>query len=266
MSRKITFRFDRSGLVAVVSNRNSNSTTTIRFDRSALLLVLSNVFTIVVAVAEHWSLRDVIWIYWGQSVAIGYFSWLRILGLRQFSTEDVKFGDVPAEPTKATRRQVASRFLLGYGFFHAVYAIALYSELGWPSLPHRKLIAVCVGVFAASQGFSYLCILEKDLARRPKLGALAGCPFFRIIPMHLTIVFAFGLCMTLPTLVLVFFLIVKTAADLLTHMIEHREDDLPPRSPSGGGTASEKAGHGGPHEPATALGRPRPQPAPLSRA
>jgi hypothetical protein len=37
-------------------------------DRSSVSLVLSNPFTLGMAVVGQWSLADLLWVYWGQSV------------------------------------------------------------------------------------------------------------------------------------------------------------------------------------------------------
>ena len=75
-----------------------------RFERSALVLLLSNLFTIVIALAQKWDAAEAMWIYWGQSVTIGFFNWRRILELRQFSTEGFLVNGKPVEPTPATQR------------------------------------------------------------------------------------------------------------------------------------------------------------------
>ncbi|NIP38026.1 MAG: hypothetical protein GWO07_09360 [Candidatus Dadabacteria bacterium] len=57
-----------------------------RADTSALYLLVSNIITIILAVYERWSLSEIMCIYWGQSVIIGYFNRRRILDLQKFST------------------------------------------------------------------------------------------------------------------------------------------------------------------------------------
>ena len=76
----------------------------IRGDPSTLFLVLSNLATMAFALVERWDLSVVMWIYWGQSVVIGFFNWRRILSLRQFSTENFTMNDQPVDPTPSTRR------------------------------------------------------------------------------------------------------------------------------------------------------------------
>ena len=85
-----------------------------KFDRSVLFLILANLFTLAVAVVDHWKLSEVLWIYWGQSVIIGFYNWTRIRRLKHFSTAGlVSEGShrTPA-PTTATQRHYASFFVI----------------------------------------------------------------------------------------------------------------------------------------------------------
>jgi hypothetical protein len=66
-----------------------------------------------------------LWVYWGQSIVIGGFSFLKILKLERFSTAGVRVNDRPVPLTAETRRNAAFFFLAHYGFFHLVYFLFL---------------------------------------------------------------------------------------------------------------------------------------------
>jgi hypothetical protein len=215
-----------------MSIKRSDLTTSkwkLRFDSTAVLLVLSNIFTIVVALLEHWRLSDVIWIYWGQSVVIGFFNWRRIRCLKRFSTEGCSSNGVPMQPTRATQREVANFFAIHYGFFHLVYLGFLWSERS--DLSHRGAIAVvvCVVVFAMNHWFSFRHYREQDSRRTPNIGAIMAFPYARIIPMHLTILFGDWFAKD-SVITLVFFLALKTVADLIMHLVEHGMQEEPPKN------------------------------------
>lgn len=203
-----------------------NDDTSLRFDQPSVLLVLSNIFTIIFAVIEHWSLSQVMWIYWGQSLIIGVYNWKRIRHLKQFSTEGFEINRHPVSPTEATQRQVASFFALHYGFFHLVYLGFLFKKED-PAQVNILGSLLCVGAFAFNHWSSFQHVLERDLSRTPNIGTVMFFPYLRIIPMHLTILlgnfFAKG-----GTGTLVIFLVLKTVADLILHLIEHREEIQPP--------------------------------------
>jgi len=193
-----------------------------RVDRSVALLVLANLVTIVIAVVQKWNLRDIMWIYWGQSVIIGVFNWRRILDLKQFSTEGFRINDQPVEPTRKTQLQTAWFFLFHYGFFHFVYFLFLYHDNR--PLPNSRLlvIAACIGAFLVNHAFSYWHNRERDMNRKPNIGTVMFFPYARIIPMHLTIVSgSFFAGDSRAGLLL--FLGLKTVADVIMHMVEHAE-------------------------------------------
>jgi len=192
----------------------------LRFDLSSLVLIGSNLLVVALAVRERWSLRDVMWIYWGQSVIVGVSNFLRILALKQFSTKGVRLNDRPVDPTPATKVEAAVFFLGHYGFFHAIYAVALLSELGLP-LKQLSLVGLCLATFGANHAFSLVYNWRRDRTRRPNIGTVMMFPYARIIPMHLTIVF--GVLMVKSVAATAFFLLLKTLADLIMHAVEHAE-------------------------------------------
>ena len=200
-----------------------------RRDSSTLFLVLSNLATMALALVEQWNLSVVLWIYWGQSVVIGFFNWRRILSLRQFSTDNFTMNDHPVAPTASTRRQVAFFFLVHYGFFHLVYFVFLGAERGSLSRTDLAGVLACVALFAVNHRYSFRHHLEQDLARKPNIGTVMMFPYARILPMHLTILFG-QLLGIQSARTLLFFLGLKTLADVIMHKIEHAAKD-PPQNP-----------------------------------
>jgi hypothetical protein len=194
----------------------------IRFDRSAQTLLLSNLFTIVLALVQRWNLSELLWIYWGQSMVIGFFNWKRIGKLRDFSTDGFLVDNKPIEPTPETRRSLAKFFALHFGAFHVFYLIFLllqHHSISWINLAG---IVVAVGVFGCNHGFSFSRNLEKDLLRKPHIQYVMFFPYARIVPMHIIMIFG-SLFMDHMSLMLVFFLLLKTASDVIMHMIEHHQ-------------------------------------------
>lgn len=120
---------------------------TVRFSKSAISLVVSNLVTIIVAVVDDWDLSDVMWIYWSQSIVIGFSNWRRMLRLRKFSTKGITFNKAPVAETVSGKRQVATFFALHYGFFHFGYFVFLVAERS--ELSGLSLVAIlgCVAIF-----------------------------------------------------------------------------------------------------------------------
>ena len=199
-----------------------NLTRQFRVDRSVAVLIVSNLVTIALALALEWDIRDVMWIYWGQSVIIGFFNWRRILGLKRFSTENFKIGSRPAQATRQTQQEVARFFLLHYGFFHFVYLIFLLALATPVSATPFLGIVLCILAFLISHWFSYRYYRQRDVERTPNIGCIMFLPYGRIIPMHFTIIFG-GFVGAESGGSLLLFLGLKTLADVVMHMMEHAE-------------------------------------------
>jgi hypothetical protein len=171
-----------------------------RFDISTRALILVNVVMIIVAVALGWSVIDVMWVYWAQSVIIGSIAIFRILLMKQVFA--------------------AGFFLVHYGMFHLVYFFFLYSaDESQPGVPIVG-IALCSFMFLMNHIFSSWHNWKRDMKRKPEPGTLMLAPYMRIIPMHLTIIFGSEYATSTATLAL--FLFLKTIMDVIMHLVEHR--------------------------------------------
>ncbi len=190
-------------------------------DPSLGIILLSNVISIILAVSQHWSMDQILWVYWGQSVTIGVINVYRMLKLKEFSTKNLKSNGRAVPETQKAKRGIAGFFALHYGFFHFVYALFLWQELPLASLPIEDLMWLLLLIFGffSSHSFSYRYNLNNDFKQqKPNLGTLMFYPYLRIIPMHLIIIV--GSTMT-STAALIIFMIMKAFADGGMHMVEH---------------------------------------------
>lgn len=172
------------------------------------------------ALLEEWDVGNVLWVYWCQSVIIGFFWFIKILSLKQFSTKNFKVNDLPVAPTKETKISTAIFFLLHFGFFHFVYLFFL------PSLSEgAKIFTVLplVTVFFIYQSFSFFYNRKWAETAKPNIGRMFFFPYARVIPMHLTIVFVPQPITQKGSLVLVFFMMLKTFADVAMHNVEQSQ-------------------------------------------
>lgn len=207
----------------------STTTTPTTADRSLWFLLFSNLLAAAMALLEGWQLGELLWIYWGQSVVIGVFSFRRILDLRRFSTEGFRVNGRSVAPTEETKRQTAGFFLMHYGLFHLVYFVFLAA-----SLPRPGLVLVVAGwlVFGIHHALSYRLNREADRGGCPNIGTVMFLPYARVVPMHLMIVL--GLAFAGGSGALLLFLVLKTGADMLMHVVEHRLLAKPAAGPPGG--------------------------------
>jgi hypothetical protein len=189
-------------------------------DSSVWGLLIANLVTIVLAVMQDWSLVLVMWVYWCQSVIIGLFNFWRMMTLKRFSTKGISSSNGPVLPTQRTKREMAWFFLAHYGMFHGAYLAFLFSGLfqDRPAFfaPGPLLMVL---LFFVNHAWSFFRNRRREADAVPNIGMLMMLPYARIIPMHLTLVFG-GLFIN-SKFWLVFFLLLKTLADLIAHVAEH---------------------------------------------
>jgi hypothetical protein len=195
-------------------------------DPSTWSLLASNLFVIVLAVFQGWSVMTVMLIYWIQSMIIGFFTFVRMLTLKEFTTEGMKRDNKPLKPTTANKIFLALFFAFHYGFFHFGYLafIVAFSTIGLGTLISGGELLIIAVIFFVNHMFSFLYNRERDLKRKPHLGRIMFFPYLRIVPMHFTIMVGF---LAGATGALVIFLLLKTVADVAMHVVEHERIKLP---------------------------------------
>lgn len=191
-----------------------------RIGASATSLVLANFLTIALALYESWDLRELMIIYWSQSVIIGFFSFWRMRDLKEFSTEGVSSNGNALEPTPETKRNMSNFFALHYGAFHFIYLVFLFVDRNEPVGEDVLLIGLCIAGFLVNHWYSYAKHRDMDALRKPNIGTIMFFPYARIVPMHLTIIAGGAIAGASPFLLLLF-LGLKTLADVIMHKIEH---------------------------------------------
>jgi hypothetical protein len=195
---------------------------------SVWTLLASNLLIIILAFLEHWSLFIIMSIYWVQSVGIGIVWFIKLLSLKDFTTTNFDM----TEPTRlGTKILVSFFFLFHYGGFHLGYALFLIGFSAEPLATNGKpieLLQIVIGgaIFLVNQLFSFFYNFKSDRAQKPNIGKLMYFPYARIIPMHLTI-FAFAFLENKGTasdfsFLLIEFLLLKTLADVVMHIIQLR--------------------------------------------
>ena len=199
---------------------NKNNPTTASFhDGSVWMLLAINLIALMTAIWQGWSLAELMLIYWAQSLIIGASYVLRISRLGNYSTEGFRMNGRSVKPNAATKRKTAFFFCIHYGGFHAAYLIFILQDLPPGILLDPGFIACTLG-FAINHAFSYRYHRQMDEQGKPNIGTLMFTPYLRILPMHLTIIFG-GATGSAGT-GLVIFGALKTAADAVMHVVEHR--------------------------------------------
>lgn len=204
------------------------------YDRSLWPLLAANAAAIIFAVIQNWDLMTMMWIYWAQNIIIGFFHFLRILFLKEFSAAGLKVNGRPVDATPGVKKTVAFFFLFHFNFFHLVYLLFMSrgflpeAPVGAPALSGVDCLftGISIGIFFLSSLFAFLASRKTDRAIKPNLGVLMFFPYARILPMHLTIIFGVLLLAALANNgslpVVILFLIIKTLADAIMQVLEKR--------------------------------------------
>jgi|SRR3989344_2199410 len=189
-----------------------------KINPSVIILIFSNVITILFAIIQKWDFITVIWVYWFQNIIIGFFTFIKILNLKNFTTENVYINQKRVKPTKKVKTYVAFFFAAYYGFFHLGYLI--FIALATSNFSNISFILLSSAIFFGNHLFSFFQNYKNDTKKKQNIGTAMFFPYTRIIPMHLIMIFGFIFFNNQGSLM--FFLILKTFADLIMHQIEHR--------------------------------------------
>jgi hypothetical protein len=189
------------------------------FSGSLYGVLVGNGLTLIAATVQHWPALPIMLIYWGQSVAIGIGNVIRMLMLKEFSTDGFTSGGRPVPTTRAGQVSTARFFAFHYGFFHLGYALFLFrGELGRLSNETSWLVAGNVAMFAVPHIWHVITVGNRGYRVKPNLGSLMFYPYLRIIPMHIAIILGSAFKPGLLPL----FIVLKTGADLGMHEVERR--------------------------------------------
>jgi hypothetical protein len=163
------------------------------------------------------------WIYWFQSITIGFFNFIRILQLKEFSIDGFKINGQPAQLMQGIKIFISFFFLVHYGLFHFVYMRFLLTGTFTKTYRNAsnfielKYIFLTSLLFFINHLFSYVYNRPKDTKKQNMGMLLMFYPYVRIIPMHITI----SLAAVLGSRALPLFLLLKTFADCIMHIEEH---------------------------------------------
>lgn len=181
-------------------------------------LLVVNLFTIIAAVYQGWDFNTLIWIYFIQSLIIGFFQFLKIWTVKNYRFDNINFqvNGKKVKPYAQMNKAVAGFFVIHYGGFHAAYLLWLIQEV---PLQNSKAIIYMGSLYFVNHLISFGKNFFYDSHRKKDLGFLMFFPYARIFPMHIFIVL--GLSISGGIFSLIFFLVLKTFADIIMHALEH---------------------------------------------
>jgi len=200
-------------------------------DISLWTLLISNFIVIYLAINENWNLMTILWIYWFQSIIIGFFNFLKILMFKNSldnNSFNKKIGFFKTSDKKI-KIYAGTLFVFFYTLFHFIYFLFLVNGFFFVShlnkgiipSPEIKSVLQMSLLFFINHLFSFLYNLKEPLENK-SLWNIITQPFSRIIPMHFIIIFSgFFIFTSNSQTILLFFLLLKTLLDISGHLVKH---------------------------------------------
>ena len=158
----------------------------------------------------------IVWLYWCQSVLLGFFNFFDMLTLKRVGVSNMTINGRPATPGQA-KGCLPFFFAFHYGIFHLAYFIFLTVDFRLSNVDFSFLKWAIVGI-SINQLIYFIQNKTKYANISRSISVMFFTPYLRIVPMHLTILLPKFLGWT-PALT---FLILKTVFDVIGHLVTTR--------------------------------------------
>jgi len=177
-----------------------------------LFLLAGNLYCIWYYAGHPGGFASIVWIYWFQSVTIGFFNFIDLLTVKNYSSGDMKLnGESVTDENKGC---TAWFFLFHFGTFHLVYAVFLLVKFSILSVD-KMIFLIAVAAFFMESIINFMRQKEMERTMTVNIGTMFILPYFRIIPMHLMILGPAFLGWK-PSMI---FLVLKMAADIISFLL-----------------------------------------------
>ena len=196
-------------------------------DLSAWALILTNLITISFAFVEHWAFSTIIWVYWCQTLIIGFFAFLRVISLTDFSYQGVERIQLGVSLKPKVRSGIF--FLAHFTIVQGCLTLILGAFLGPVTNQNGIILLSSSLLFFCNHLFSYVYNKKNERVVRKNIGFMVLRPYLRLLPLFVAFLFigmivaAFFLVgdkQLVPAAYIVLF-VLKTGADVIAHTFEH---------------------------------------------
>ncbi len=183
---------------------------------SLLVLIAFNLYFIWYYQQHHDGFKTLLFIYWFQSVMIGFFTFLQLLTLPIKDAIEVTIDNSSGTlPAKQGRGCGALFFAVHYGGFHLAYLVAIAVKSGGKI--DFNFLKISFGIIILAEAMDFIKKFQAAKLGNLNTGFIFALPYLRIIPMHLMIIGASFSGFSDVTIFLVLKMVADVAMFLLTN-------------------------------------------------
>jgi hypothetical protein len=196
-------------------------------DLSTWALILTNVITIMAAYIQQWPFSTILWVYWIQTLMIGFFAFLRAVSLADLSPGGVD--RLSRRLHHEGRLRAGVFFLAHFTLVQVCLTLILWVLIGPITSVNIGILIPSALLFFGNHLFSYVYHKKSDRIVYKNIGLTVFRPYLRLLPVLVSILFA-GMIVAaffiireehlFPVAFLVLF-VCKTSADVYAHRFEH---------------------------------------------
>jgi len=196
-------------------------------DLSAWALVLTNIITIAFAFVGHWAFSTIIWVYWCQTLIIGFFAFLRAISITDISYPGVE--RIQLRFSLKAKLRTGAFFLAHFTVVQGCLTLVLWGIIGPVTNVNGIILLSSSLLFFSNHLFSYVYNRKKERVVRKNIGITVLRPYLRLLPLFVAFLFV-GMIVAsfylikeeqlVPVAFVVLF-VFKTGADVTAHTLEH---------------------------------------------
>lgn len=198
---------------------------------SVYALIFANLISIVGVIYAHWSVVDILFLYWTESVIIGIFNVLKMATVAKHGRKKDLFGRIF---DGIERVFLPVFFTIHYGGFMAghlffIWSFAYYAHyMEEINVDIPTLIATtAIGTVSLVISHGYSFVVNYWLSgerKKADISRLMLAPYIRVIIMQITLIIGMMLSMLFrsPIYLLILFIVLKIFEDIAAHLAEHR--------------------------------------------
>ena len=192
-----------------------------------LTIVFANLSTMVLAISFNWGIGSLILVYWWQSVIIGFFYVIELKKLPEAFYQKLLSEQKDQALTRV--RTYRNSIVYGYTIFYALVMLFIGLVLTSAGINNDATFSstsIAVSLFFFNHLFSYLKFRDTELQLSRSFREVVYAPYFRALPMLLTVMvggYLVGFDKGSTGIeFLIVFVIIKTVIDIRQHLREHK--------------------------------------------